>query len=113
MAKAADIPTDQIPEGAAEAGVQKITWDDANMNTTFANVVNGASTREEVTLLFGTNQTWNVKEDGEVRINLSDRIILTPFAAKRLLLLLVSLIKQYEDRYGTLQIGAAGGEDRS
>ncbi len=95
----ADAP--QTPDSPA---IPKIKWDDAKMTTTFANVVNGASSREEVTLFFGTNKTWNAAQDGEVTIELSDRIILTPFAGKRLLLLLSALMKQYEDRYGVLDM---------
>jgi hypothetical protein len=36
----------------------------------------------------GTNQTWNFREQKEVTVELTDRIVLNPFAAKRLLLLL-------------------------
>lgn len=92
------------PQSPAEPGTQKINWDDSKMTTTFANVVNGTSSREEVTLFFGTNKSWNVPPGGDVTIELSDRIILTPFAGKRLLALLSALIKQYEERYGVLDI---------
>ena len=88
-----------------QPAVPTVDWDDSKMRSTYANVVNAASTREEVTLFFGTNKTWNAPQDGEVTIELSDRIILTPFAAKRLMMLLSALVKQYEDRYGTLDLG--------
>ncbi|MDD5049800.1 MAG: DUF3467 domain-containing protein, partial [Methanoregulaceae archaeon] len=39
--------------------VQTIKWDDSKMTSSYANVCNVSSTREEVTLLFGTNQTWH------------------------------------------------------
>jgi len=83
----------------------KVRWDDSKMNSTYANVCNVASTREEVTLLFGTNQTWH-NGGKEVTVELSDRIILNPYAAKRLTLLLSAVIKQYEDRFGTIDIEA-------
>lgn len=104
MADAPQTPAGQA--GNVDPGIQKINWDDSKMATTFANVVNGASSREEVTLFFGTNKSWNVPPGGEVTIELSDRIILTPFAAKRLLMLLAGIVKQYEDRYGTLDLQA-------
>ena len=97
------------PQAPADPAVQKIKWDDTKMATTFANVVNGATSREELTLFFGTNKTWNAPQDGEVTIELSDRIILTPFAGKRLLMLLSALIKQYEDRYGALEMTQPAG----
>jgi hypothetical protein len=83
----------------------KIHWDDAQMKTSYANVCNVASTREEVIVLFGTNQAWKGIEE-EVTVQLSDRIILSPFAAKRLALLLNNVIQQYEARFGALEIGA-------
>lgn len=96
------------PAKAAAAGTgaasKKVDWDDANMKTTFANVVNGTSTREEMSLFFGTNNTWNVKEAGAVKVELSDRIILTPHAAKRLAVLLAALVTGYEKKYGAIKI---------
>lgn len=82
----------------------KVKWDDANMKTSYANVVNASSTREEVTLLFGTNQTWHAGQK-EFNVQLSDRIILSPFAAKRLTLLLGAVVAEYEKRFGALNIG--------
>lgn len=82
----------------------KVKWDDASMKTSYANVVNASSTREEVTLLFGTNQTWHAGQK-EFNVQLSDRIILSPFAAKRLTLLLGAVVAEYEKRFGALNIG--------
>jgi len=86
----------------------KVRWDDSKMKSTYANVCNAASTREEVTLLFGTNQTWH-SGGKEVVVELSDRIILNPFAAKRLSVLLNAIVKQYEDRFGAIDIEAHRG----
>ena len=83
----------------------KVNWDDTNMETSYANVVNAASTREEVILLFGTNQSWKGLED-EVDVHLSNRIILNPYAAKRLAILLGGVVAQYEKRFGTLGVEA-------
>lgn len=94
------------PEDAAQGAARtpKVEWDDSKMRTSYANVVNAASTREEVSLFFGTNQTWNVDERREVTVQLSERIILSPFAAKRLWVLLGTVLKQYENRFGTLNL---------
>jgi hypothetical protein len=89
-----------------------VVWDDSKMHTSFANVVNAVSSREEVTLFFGTNQTWNPGSSGELKVELSNRIILTPHAAKRLWLLMGGLLKEYEQRNGTLEI-ATRARDRS
>ena len=82
-----------------------VNWDDSNMNTTYANVVNAASTREEVTLFFGTNQTWNVADtEKSFNVRLSDRIVLNPYAAKRLWTILGAILKEYEARFGRLNL---------
>lgn len=91
-------------DGAKKKTAPKVKWDDSNMQTAYANVVNASSTREEVTLFFGTNQTLNLREENEVSIKLSDRIILNPIAAKRLWLLMGEILKEYEARYGALDV---------
>lgn len=88
--------------GAAAQIERTVRWDDTNMMSTYANVCNVSSTREEVTLLFGTNQSWHTGQQ-ELAILLSNRIILSPFAAKRLSLLLNNIMGEYESRFGSLQ----------
>jgi hypothetical protein len=83
----------------------QVKWDDSNMKSSYANVCNAMSTREEVVLMFGVNQAWHGGQK-EVTIQLTDRIILSPHAAKRLSLLLNNLVKQHEDRFGGLNIEA-------
>jgi hypothetical protein len=98
------------PSDAAEvrpdiAGM-KIKWDDSNMKSSYANVCNVTSTREEVVMLFGMNQAWN-RGQKEVTIHLTDRIVVSPYAAKRLSVLLGNVVKEYENRFGTLSIDVA------
>ncbi len=90
---------------ATGAGATTVKWDDSAMSTTYANVCNVSSTREEVTLLFGTNQTLLTGQN-ELSIKLSDRIIISPYAAKRMLKLLESVVDQYEKRFGQLSVEA-------
>ncbi len=78
-----------------------IRWDDSKMTSVYANVCNVSSTQEEVTLLFGTNQAWRAGQK-EVAIELSNRVILSPFAAKRLARLLSGVVEEYEKRFGQL-----------
>ena len=81
----------------------KIVWDDSNMRSSYANVANVAGTREEIVLLFGMNQAWHAGQK-EVKVQLTDRIVVNPFAAKRLSALLTNILKDYEARYGPLKI---------
>lgn len=81
----------------------QVKWDDSNMKSSYANVCNVMSTREEVVLLFGTNQTWQAAQRN-LTVQLTDRIILNPFAAKRLSMLLANLIREHEARFGPLNL---------
>jgi hypothetical protein len=91
---------------AGGGAVQTLRWDDSKMTSTYANVCNVSSTREEVTMLFGTNQSWHTGQK-ELTVQLTDRIILNPFAAKRLSMLLNNIMKEYESRFGELKIEQA------
>ncbi len=114
------MPNDEIKArqakepGEAEVGkpaAPTVNWDDSQMRTSYANVVNASSTREEVTLFFGTNLTWNPAESREFHVRLSDRIVLNPHAAKRLWTLLGAILKEYEARFGplSLDVGSTTG----
>jgi Protein of unknown function (DUF3467) len=106
MAKnpAAAAASDAPPSPAEPPRAATVQWIDKNMATHFANVVNVQSTREQVDLFFGTNQTWNVAGSNQVAVDLSNRIILTPYAAKRLWTVLGGVLREYETRHGTLDI---------
>src|SRR5918993_5677418 len=80
----------------------KVKFDDAKMHSSYANVCNISFTREEVLLLFGMSEAWQSGQK-EVNVQLTERVILSPFAAKRLQLLLSAIVEQYEQRFGKLE----------
>ncbi len=92
----------KTPEVAAEAAGHKVKWDDKDLTTSYANVCNVSSTREEVTLLFGTNETGLSKEG--MRVRLTERIVLSPYAAKRLAQVIGNVMEEYEKRFGKLEV---------
>jgi hypothetical protein len=85
-------------------GTSRVEWDDSKMDTTYANVANAASTREELALVFGTNKTWKITEGKPVKIELTNRIILSPYAAKRFAIILNGVLEEYESRFGVLEV---------
>jgi hypothetical protein len=100
MAKA---PTDDtVTNKSATPDASRVSWNTAQLKSSYCNVANATSTREEVVLNFGVNQNWD-RMQKEFEIELQHRIILSPFAAKRLSDLLSKLIKEYETRYGELK----------
>jgi len=95
------LPSRELDEAGNAPAVE---WDDTKMATHFANVVSLQSTLEQVDLFFGTNHTWNAPSDRRVRVELNNRIILSPHAAKRLLIALRGVLEGYEARYGELRV---------
>ncbi len=100
MAKASEEPR----SSPAEAGGQqvKVRWNTTGLKSGYANFCNATSTREEVVLNFGVNHNWE-RSPQEMEIDLEHRVVLSPFAAKRLNQLLSKLITEYEARYGELK----------
>lgn len=84
-----------------------VRWDDSAMRSMYSNVCNVTGTREEIVLLFGVNQAWQSGMK-EVTVQLQDRIILSPYAAKRLNVLLNRVLAVYESQYGPLSVEALG-----
>lgn len=94
----------EAPQSGSGQQVRKVNWNDYQMETSFANVVNVLNTREEFMLLFGTNQTWNAVDAEELNVRLDNRVVLTPHATKRLLALLANRMSDYEKRFGKVEI---------
>ena len=88
---------------AADAPPQaRVRFNPANVKSTYCNMCNATSTREEMVLNFGVNENWD-RGAGDLEVNLEHRIILSPFAAKRLHDMLAKLLSEYEARYGELK----------
>ncbi len=78
-----------------------VQMDCSRVHGSYANVCNVSSTREEVVLAFGVNNAW---EQGQVQIQMTDRIVLNPHAAKRLAEVLNRVVAEYENRFGPLKV---------
>ncbi|HWH47995.1 MAG TPA: DUF3467 domain-containing protein [Burkholderiales bacterium] len=93
------VPQDQ-PTVAGANGA-RINWDVSNLRSVYSNVCSVTSTREEVVMLFGLNRTWD-RGQPVVTVTLSDRIVFSPTAGKRMALTLRRVIEEYEKRWGPL-----------
>jgi hypothetical protein len=80
----------------------RVRFDTSQIKSSYCNVCNATSTREEVVINFGVNQTWDTGTR-ELEVQMLHRIILSPFAAKRLQELLTKLMQEYEARHGELR----------
>lgn len=79
----------------------RIKLDESTAKLSYANFFNVSSTREETALLFGMIQA-SANANEEVVIQVSDRVVMTPLAAKRLEIMLHQVMEQYEARFGSL-----------
>lgn len=97
-----EVQKDTPAEKVTVAEQPKVKWNSENLKSSYCNVCNATTTREEVVMNFGINSSWD-RPQSEMEIELTHRIVLSPFATKRLSEVLVNLIKEYEARYGELK----------
>ena len=100
---AEEKPTTTPKRAPQTEGQQQIRLNTANLKSTYCNMCNANTTREEVVLNFGVNQNWDRGQAANLEVALEHRSILSPFAAKRLSDMLVKLIGEYAGRYGELK----------
>ena len=101
MAKKVETGVDAVAPARA-GGERRVRLDSSAMKSSYCNVCNATSTREEVVLNFGINQSWDQPE-GDLVVQIHHRIIMNPHAAAKLMTVLGSLLEEYEKRYGALQ----------
>lgn len=87
---------------AADAAAKaQVRIDTSHLKSSYCNVSNVTSTREEVVINFGINQNWDLAQK-ELTVELHHRVILSPLGAKRLHTTLGKLLQEFESRYGPL-----------
>lgn len=79
-----------------------VQFDVSNLQSSYANVCNVSSTREEVVLAFGVNNVWE-RGQANMQVQMTNRIVLNPYAAKRLATVLNRVVAEYESRFGVLK----------
>jgi len=75
-------------------------WNDTGMKTLCPVYCKVIGNYGELALLFGNDAITS--DDDEVTVNISDRMIFPPLAAKRFAVLLDRCLKEYESKYGPL-----------
>ena len=88
----------------AENKQPQIEWNDKDMRTTYVNATNVVAGREEVMMILGVNRAWQMNQE-KVDVAISDRIVMNPYTAKRLAIMLSATVRAYEKKYGPLDIG--------
>lgn len=101
MADQASKPADATAAATDKKAQPQVKLDMSQLKSSYCNIANVTSTREEVVLNFGINQNWDLGQKA-MDVELLHRVILSPFAAKRLSGMLTKLLQEYETRYGPL-----------
>ncbi len=108
----------QIDEQAREQTGQRqvrLRINENKLTTSYANAFRTTASAEEVVIDFGMNmvvQTPRAGQDGnapggEISFEVTDRIIMNYYTAKRLAIMLSQLVRQHEQRFGELKLNAA------
>ncbi len=85
-----------------QQGQQQVRLDASQMTTVYANFFAIAGAPEEVTIYLGANSPMPGMREPVIRI--SERLIMLPANAKRLMAALQQTIKAHEDRFGPIEI---------
>jgi hypothetical protein len=124
--KASHADEKPIEEQAREqTGQQQIRLrlDEREMKTAYANAFRTNGTAEEVMLDFGVNfispAPAQQQNQPEILFQVSNRIVLNYYSAKRLAITLGQLIRRHEEQFGELELdankrrrGSKGGSEK-
>jgi len=114
----ADTPDDKTPqdkpieEQAREQTGQpvRLRIDERKMTTSYANAFRTNGTAEEVMMDFGVNILMPSTEQqgqAEILFQVSNRVIMNYYSAKRLAITLSQLIRRHEQQFGELELDVA------
>jgi hypothetical protein len=88
----------------------RLAIDERNMKTCYANAFRTNGTAEELMLDFGLNlMNPAAQQEGQPQIifQVSDRVILNYYSAKRLAITLSQIIRRHEEQFGELEMDVA------
>lgn len=93
---------ESVEPASKAAEEQRMRWTASNIVATYSNTFEISGAREEIVLSFGQDPAPE-RDEREHRISLTDRIMMSPFTAKQLVMLLNLAIQSYESSYGPLE----------
>ncbi len=96
-------------QAAQQTGQQqtRVQVDERDVRTSYCNAFRASETAEEVMLDFGLNRVRPARREQnqpEIVFQVSNRIVMNYYSAKRLALALGQLIRRYEQQYGEVEL---------
>lgn len=106
---AAGVVAEQAKAQTGQQQIQLLINED-KMETSYANAFRTNGTAEEVMIDFGMNTVAQAAQSGaptQVLFQLTDRIVLNYFSAKRLAITLTQMIRRHEQQFGEVELDVA------
>lgn len=105
-------PAKQIEQQAIEQTGQRqvrLQIDERNMDSCYANMFRSTATADELILDFGLSlpNPGATKDQPEMVFQVSERVILNYYSAKRLAMTLTQLLRRHEEQFGVLEMDVA------
>jgi len=98
-----DAHSSEITSPAAQSSKIQLRIDDTRADTHYASVARVSSSAEELTIDFAQGIRQGPQQDVSV-MKVDARVILSPWAAKRLAITLGQTVQRYEATFGELEI---------
>ena len=101
------VPDENVQQQAAQQAGQQVQLrvDERQMETQYANAFRSNGTAEEVMLDFGLNSPAAVQRDyPEFVFQVTSRIIMNYYSAKRLAMTLTQVVRRHEEQFGQLEM---------
>ncbi len=88
-------------EETKKAATQKLNWKDDNMKSLYSNITSITGGKEEIIALFGMTELWKENQE-EINVDIIERVVMSPYTAKRLAIMLNNTLVAYENKFGTI-----------
>ncbi|HOI56149.1 MAG TPA: DUF3467 domain-containing protein [Phycisphaerae bacterium] len=100
---------EQVREQTGQRHV-RLAFDERDVRTSYANAFRTNGSAEEVVVDFGLNQARpaaSPQGQGEILVQINQRVILNYYSAKRLALALAQIVQRHEEQFGDLELDVA------
>ncbi len=97
-----DLGSETLESVAAQANQIQISIDDSDAQTTYSSLVRVGGSAEELVLDFSGPLRPTGPKSAVMKVD--QRIIMNPWAAKRLHMAIEQAIQRYEETYGSLEV---------
>ena len=101
----------ETPQPQGEQRQIQLRIDESKMHSSYANTIRTSTTNDEVVLDFGMNLPVPGQDNQPALLfTVGSRVVMNGAGAKRLAISLGQVVRQFEERNGTINIGQPGAQ---